>query len=156
MSSRRTARKNAFLALYQSDVTGRRIGEVLERWRSYRGEFDEHAEKIARGVEKEREALDERLGEVAVGWPVYRMNAVDRTILRLALYEMLHVEDVPAEVAINEAEELAQGFSSEEAPQFVGGVLRGAKEVWLGDAGKEPERETDGEVERHDHRVEHG
>jgi hypothetical protein len=69
---------------------------------------------------------------------------------------MLHVEDVPAEVAINEAEELAQGFSSEEAPQFVGGVLRGAKEVWLGDAGKEPERETDGEVERHDHRVEHG
>ncbi len=103
MSSRRTARKNAFLALYQSDVTGRRMGEVLERWRSYRGEFDEHAEKIARGVEKEREALDERLGEVAVGWPVYRMNAVDRTILRLALYEMLHVEDVPAEVAINEA-----------------------------------------------------
>jgi N utilization substance protein B len=95
-------------------------------------------------VERERESLDGRLGEVAVGWPVYRMSAVDRTILRLALYEMLHVEDVPAEVAVGEAMELAKGFSGDEAPQFVGGVLRGAKEAWLG------------ETERHDRRVEHG
>lgn len=144
MSSRRTARKNAFLALYQSDVTGRPISEILERWRSYRGELDEHAEKLTLAVEREKEALDELLGEVAVGWPVHRMSAIDRTILRLALYEMLHVEDVPAEVAINEAIELARGFSSDEAPQFVGGVLRGAKEAWLG------------ETERHDWRVEHG
>ncbi|MDX6380553.1 MAG: transcription antitermination protein NusB [Rubrobacteraceae bacterium] len=144
MSSRRTARKNAFLALYQSDVTGRPMTEILERWRSYRGELDEHAEKLTLAVEREKEALDELLGEVAVGWPVHRMSAIDRTILRLALYEMLHVEDVPAEVAINEAIELARGFSSDEAPQFVGGVLRGAKEAWLG------------ETERHDWRVEHG
>jgi N utilization substance protein B len=72
------------------------------------------------------------------------MSSVDRTILRLALYEMLHVEDVPVEVAVGEAMELAKGFSSDEAPQFVGGVLRGAKEAWLG------------ETERHDRRVEHG
>jgi N utilization substance protein B len=144
LSSRRTARKNAFIALYQSDVTGRPMDEILERWRSYRGELDEHAEKLTRAVEREKEALDERLGEVSVGWPVHRMSAIDRTILRLALYEMLHVEDVPAEVAVNEAIELARGFSSEEAPQFVGGVLRGAKEAWLG------------ETERQDHRVEHG
>jgi N utilization substance protein B len=144
LSSRRTARKNAFLALYQSDVTGRPMTEILERWRSYRGELDEHAEKLTLAVEREKEALDELLGEVAVGWPVHRMSAIDRTILRLALYEMLHVEDVPAEVAINEAIELARGFSSDEAPQFVGGVLRGAKEAWLG------------ETERHDWRVEHG
>ena len=145
MSSRRTARKNAFLALYQRDVTGRPMDETLERWRSYRGELDEHALVLVHGVEREREALDERLGDVAVGWPVHRMSAVDRTILRLALYEMLHVEDVPAEVAVGEAMELAKGFSSDEAPQFVGGVLRGAKEAWLGE-----------ETERHDRRVEHG
>jgi transcription antitermination protein NusB len=120
------------------------MDEILERWRSYRVELDEHAEKLTRAVEREKEALDERLGEVSVGWPVHRMSAIDRTILRLALYEMLHVEDVPAEVAVNEAIELARGFSSEEAPQFVGGVLRGAKEAWLG------------ETERQDHRVEHG
>ncbi len=148
MSSRRTSRKNAFLTLYQSDVAARPVSETLRLWRAYRGEFDRHAEMLARGVEEEREALDERLGEVSLGWPVHRMSAIDRTILRLALYEMLHVEDLPAEVAINEAEELAQGFSSEEAPQFVGGVLRGAKEVWLGEAERE--------IESHDHPVEHG
>ena len=130
--SRRTARKHAFLTLYQSDVTGQPMGQILDRWRSYRGELEEYAEKLSRGVEKEREALDKWLSEVAVGWPVHRMSAVDRTILRLALYEMLYVEDVPAEVAVNEAIELAKGFSGDEAPQFVGGVLRGAKEATHG------------------------
>ena len=144
MNSRRTARKNAFLVLYQRDVTERPVEAMLGRWRSYRGELDEYALALVHGVEREREALDGRLGEVAVGWPVHRMSAVDRTILRLALYEMRHVEDVPAEVAVGEAMELAKGFSSDEAPQFVGGVLRGAKEAWLG------------ENERHDRRVEHG
>src|SRR5918912_1487531 len=108
------------------------MGSVLDRWRSYRGELEGYAEELSYGVEREKESLDERLGEVAVGWPVHRMSAVDRTILRLALYEMLHVEDVPAEVAVNEAIELARGFSGDEAPQFVGGVLRGAKEAALG------------------------
>ncbi len=149
MSSRRTARKNAFLALYQSDVTCRLASDVLDRWRSYRGELDAYAERLVRGVESERDALDERLGDVSVGWPVHRMSAIDRTILRLALYEMLHVEDVPAEVAVGEAIELARGFSGDEAPQFVGGVLRGAKEAWLSGT-------TEREPERHDRRVEHG
>src|SRR5918912_2129300 len=112
------------------------MGSVLDRWRSYRGEPGGYAEELSYGVEREREDLDERLGEVAVGWPVHRMSVVDRTILRLALYEMLHVEDVPAEVAIGEAIELARGFSGDEAPQFVGGVLRGAKEAAF--AGTEP------------------
>jgi transcription antitermination protein NusB len=142
--SRRTARKHAFLTLYQSDVTGQPIGPILDRWRSYRGELEEYAERLSRGVERERVVLDERLGEVAVGWPVHRMSVVDRTILRLALYEMLFVEDVPAEVAVNEAVELARGFSGDDAPQFVGGVLRGAKEAWLED------------TERHDRRVGYG
>jgi len=119
------------LTLYQSDVTGQPIGPILGRWRSYRGELEEYAEKLSRGVEKEREALDTLLEEVAVGWPVHRMSAVDRTILRLALYEMIYAEDVPPEVAIGEAMELAKGFSGDEAPQFVGGVLRGAREAGL-------------------------
>jgi N utilization substance protein B len=133
VSSRRTSRKNAFLALYQGDVTGQSMSQVLGRWRSYRGELDDYTERLTRGVEKEKD-----------GWPVHRMSAVDRAILRLALYEMLYVEDVPTEVAVGEAMELAKGFSGDEAPQFVGGVLRGAKEAWLGEA------------EHHDRRVGHG
>ena len=131
MSSRRTARKNAFLVLYQGDAIGRPVDDILERWLSYRGELDGYAMRLIRGVEAELETLDERLGEVAVGWTVRRMSAVDRSILRLGLYEMLFVEETPAEVAVNEAIELATGYSGEESPRFIGGVLRGAKSAWL-------------------------
>ena len=125
--SRRTSRKNAFIVLYQSDVTGRPAEDILNRWRSYRGEVDVYMAGLVRGVEEHEEDLDARIGDAAVGWTVERMSAIDRNILRLALYEMLYVEDVPPEVAVNEGMELAKGFSSEEAPQFVGGVLRGAR-----------------------------
>ena len=125
--SRRTARKQAFLNLYQSDVNEKPPGPTMERWRAHRGDLEEYAVRLVWGVEGEREGLDAVLSEVSVGWPVHRMSAVDRSILRLALYEMLHVDDVPPDVAVNEAVELAKGFSGEEAPAFVGGVLRGAE-----------------------------
>jgi len=125
--SRRRARKQAFLVLYQSDVNESPVGATFERWRSYRGDLEEYAVRLARGVEREKEDLDALLSEVSVGWPVHRMSAVDRTILRLALYEMRCVDDVPPDVAVSEAVELAKGFSGEEAPTFVGGVLRGAR-----------------------------
>ena len=135
--SRRRARKQAFLNLYQSDVNGSPISETLERWRAYRGEIEDYAVRLAVGVEEEREELDGLLSEVSVGWPLHRMNAVDRSVLRLALYEMLHVEDVPPDVAINEAVELVRGFSGEDAPAFVGGVLRGAESRIYGKVGHE-------------------
>jgi transcription antitermination protein NusB len=124
--SRRRARKQAFFVLYQSDVNESPVEATFERWRSYRGELEEYAVRLACGVEREREELDALLSEVSVGWPVHRMSAVDRNILRLALFEMRHVDDVPPDVAVSEAVELAKGFSGEEAPAFVGGVLRGA------------------------------
>ena len=124
--SRRTARKQAFLNLYQSDVNDSSLGSTMKRWREYRGDLEAYAVRLARGVEEEQEHLDAVLSEVSVGWPVHRMSTVDRSILRLALYEMLYVDDVPPDVAVNEAIELAKGFSGDEAPAFVGGVLRGA------------------------------
>jgi transcription antitermination protein NusB len=125
--SRRTARKQAFLNLYQSDVNDTPLGPTMKRWREYRGELEAYAVRLARGVEEEQEHLDAVLSEVSVGWPVHRMSTVDRSILRLALYEMLYVDDVPPDVAVNEAIELAKGFSGDEAPALVGGVLRGAE-----------------------------
>ena len=125
--SRRTARKQAFLNLYQSDVNESPLGPTMDRWREHRGDLEEYAVRLVRGVERKREELDAVLSEVSVGWPVHRMSAVDRSIIRLALYEMLHVDDLPADVAVNEAVELAKGYSGDEAPAFVGGVLRGAE-----------------------------
>ena len=114
--------------LYQRDVKGSSIEPVLDTWRTYRGAPDDYALGLVRGIESERADLDLRLEEFSVGWPVHRMSVVDRTILRLALYEMLYVEDVPPDVAINEAVELAKGFSGEESPAFVGGLLRGIED----------------------------
>lgn len=131
--SRRTARKQAFLSLYQSDINESPIDSILKRWRSYRGELDPYAVELTHGVERECEELDARLSEVSKGWPVHRMSAVDRSILRLAVYEMLYVDDVPPEVAVNEAVELATGFSGEDSPVFVGGVLRGVAGRVLGE-----------------------
>jgi len=115
------------LNLYQSDVNESPLGLTMKRWREYRGDLEEYAVRLARGVEEEQEHLDAVLSEVSVGWAAHRMRTVDRSILRLALYEMLYVDDVPPDVAVNEAIELAKGFSGEEAPAFVGGVLRGAE-----------------------------
>jgi N utilization substance protein B len=103
------------------------MNDALDRWSAYRGDPDAYAIRLVRGVERERGELDRILSEVSVGWPVHRMNVVDRTIMRLALFEMLRVEDVPWEVAINEAVEIATGFSGDESPSFVAGVLRGAQ-----------------------------
>ena len=133
--SRRTARKQAFLNLYQSDVNENSLRSTMERWREHRGDLEEYAVRLASGVEEQREELDGLLSEVSVGWPVHRMSAIDRSILRLGLYEMLHVDDVPPDVAVNEAVELAKGFSGEDAPAFVGGVLRGAEDRALGGVG---------------------
>src|SRR5918997_3279746 len=133
--SRRTARKQSFLVLYQSDINGSPVETTFERWRSHRGDLDDYAAYLASGVERERGELDAMLSEVSVGWPVHRMSAVDRTILRIGLFEMLFVEDVPPDVAVNEAVELARGYSGEEAPAFVGGVLRGAEGRIYGEVG---------------------
>jgi N utilization substance protein B len=120
------------MVLYQGDVTGRPAEEMLHRWRSFKSELDPYATEVAEGVEGEREELDKRLGEASIGWAVERMSAVDRTILRLALYEIEHYEDVPVDVAVSEAVELAKGFSGEDSPSFVSGVLRAAADGGMG------------------------
>jgi N utilization substance protein B len=68
--SRRTARKQAFLNLYQSDVNDSPLGPTMKRWREYRGDLEAYAVRLARGVEEEQEHLDAVLSEVSVGWPV--------------------------------------------------------------------------------------
>jgi N utilization substance protein B len=69
------------------------------------------------------EEIDQILSEAASGWKLNRMNKVDLTILRLAVYEMKFDEDVPVKVAINEAVEMAKTFGGDESPSFVNGVL---------------------------------
>jgi len=88
-------------------------------------EEEEYARTLFEGAIREIDSLDRRLREQAEHWRLERMAAVDRNILRVALFELLHQPDVPPAVAINEALEIARRFSSRDSVEFVNGILDG-------------------------------
>lgn len=99
------------------------LGEIEKADRDY---IQEKFGKIASMTD----SLDEKINTFATGWKTARMNKVDLTILRLAVYEIFTDDEIPTGVAINEAVELAKKYSSEEGPAFINGVLgKMAKEV---------------------------
>ena len=105
------------MALYQADVTGRPLSELVdERAAPFIGE-------LVDGVQADRARLDELIERHAIGWSLERIAPLERNILRVALFELLHRDDVPAEVAIDEAVEAAKELCSTDAPGFVNGVL---------------------------------
>jgi len=110
-------RRAAVVALYQSDLNQRQPREVLEPTaRTFTRE-------LVQGVEHWREEIDELVERHAVGWTLDRIAPLERNILRVALFEVLHRSDVPAEVAIDEAVEAAKELCGAEAPGFVNGIL---------------------------------
>jgi transcription antitermination protein NusB len=118
---RRAARRQAIEILYQADVTGRAPSLVAEEWRSLGRTIAPYANELLEGVEANRRAIDRLLSESTEGWAVYRMAAVDRTVLRVACEEIR--SGVPAAVAINEAVAAANQLSTEASGRFVNGVL---------------------------------
>ena len=81
------------------------------------------AEPLIRGAIEHRAAIDEQIKKYAVNWDLHRIAAVDRSILRLAIYEMLHRDDIPPIVSINEAVDIAKKFSTQDSGKFVNGLL---------------------------------
>ena len=123
MSSRREARRTALVLLFQWDVTGKPLGTL------YEGEADPWALELAEGVRGRAAELDARITDAATDWSADRLGAVERNILRIALYE-LERGDVPLEVVIDEAVTLAKRYASPDAGRLVNGILgRVAKEA---------------------------
>ena len=81
------------------------------------------AERLVEGVRASRKELDALIGTYATNWKVSRMPIIDRNILRMGCFELLHVPEVPAKVTLNESIELAKSFGDEEASKFVNGIL---------------------------------
>ena len=108
-------RRDAVFASYQRDVTGRPLEELIAESRPLTRE-------IAEGVDYYREELDDEIGAHAKGWVVERLAPLDLNVMRVALYEIEHT-DVPAEVAIDEAIEIAKEYCGADAPRFINGVL---------------------------------
>ena len=123
MTSRRDARRTGLDILYQADVTGTDPRAVLDAWLESGRTVPVFGRELVEGVADHLPEIDLLLEERSEGWTVSRMAALDRSILRLAVYELLHRPDVPPSVAISEAVEAAAELSSDESKRFVNGIL---------------------------------
>ena len=106
-------------ALYQSDVTDRELGEILNGAKEFTRE-------LAQGAAQHREELDAEIARLSRGWSLERIAALERSIMRVALYELRHRDDIPDEVAIDEAVKIARDYCGADAPGFVNGILGAA------------------------------
>jgi N utilization substance protein B len=109
-------RRDAVFACYQRDVTGRPLGELLSDARPFTRE-------LAEAVDANREQLDAVIAAHARGWELGRIAPLELNVMRVALQEIEHSDDVPDEVAIDEAVEIAKEYCGADAPGFVNGVL---------------------------------
>jgi len=116
MSGRRAARRTALFLLYQWDVTGQPLASL------YEGEVDPFARETAEAVAAKAGELDERITAASEGWTADRLGAIERNVLRIALHE-LDGDDVPDEVAIDEAVTLARRYATDDAARLVNGIL---------------------------------
>jgi transcription antitermination protein NusB len=110
-------RRAAVFALYQAEVTDRPAEDLLAR------NATDFTRELVEGTARERPELDELISRYARGWSLDRIAPLELNIMRVALHELLHRPDVPAEVAIDEAVEAAKELCSAEAPGFVNGIL---------------------------------
>ncbi len=112
--------------LYEIDSVGHKPDDALNRILT-RMEITEDVADFARvlvdGVIQNREQLDQNIRDFAPAWPLDQISIVDRNILRLAIYEILHDNKIPVKVAINEAVELAKTYGSNNSSRFINGVL---------------------------------
>jgi len=112
-------RREAAFALYQREVTGRPLDDLLADAKPFTRE-------LAEGVDVHLAELDAEIGRLARGWKLDRIAPLELSIMRVALYELRHRDDVPAEVAVDEAVNLAKRYCGTEAPGFVNGILGSA------------------------------
>lgn len=137
MGSRRRSREFALQALYQADLSGSPVTASFSTLWSGVLEGDglsddprppesdevEFAQRLAFGVEANRDRIDAMIEESSINWRVGRMPVVDRNILRIAAYELIECPDIPGTVSINESVELAKKFGAAESRAFVNGIV---------------------------------
>jgi N utilization substance protein B len=125
MLERTRARRQALQMLYQREITGQDVRTIIDT-RAYNdedGEPSEYSRELALGTESYQDVIDAEIEATSQHWSLMRMPFVDRNILRLAVYEIVYEDGMPASVAINEAVELAKAYGGDDSPKFVNGVL---------------------------------
>ena len=126
MKKRTRARELALQFLYQVDLVN---GTSLDQLAGFLTEAERdseacrYAKLLVRGTVERREELDAEIQRVAQNWQIHRMAVIDRNVLRLAAFELLHCADIPPKVAINEAIELGKRYSTANSGAFINGIL---------------------------------
>ncbi|MFS0672772.1 transcription antitermination factor NusB [Ornithinibacillus sp. 179-J 7C1 HS] len=119
---RHEAREKAFQILFQLDMLEEDLETTIEE-RLNDEEKDDFLQTLVLGVVKERQAIDENISAKLEKWSFHRLPSVEKTVLRIATFELKHIEDIPDNVSINEAVELAKMYGDEKSGKFVNGVL---------------------------------
>lgn len=127
MRRRTRAREVALQALYQADARGEQeqdaILDFIDREAGDDADVLAFARRLFLGTMEMRPNIDEIIGAAAQNWQMRRMALVDRNVLRMAVYEMLYVDDIPPKVSINEAIEMGKRFSTQQSGSFINGIL---------------------------------
>lgn len=124
---RRTAREKALQALYQIDIVEAEVDAAMES--ALDGTpSDSYFETLVTGIVEHREQLDELIRNNLENWTLERLANIDRNLLRIAVYEMIHSEDVPIGVAMDEVIEIAKRFGDDQSSGFVNAVLSKIKD----------------------------
>jgi transcription antitermination factor NusB len=127
MRKRTQSRECALKILYQAELTRRKIHLAAEKFWDEFEEIDENIKtftsRITSGIEKNFDEIDSKISEHATNWQLKRMAVIDRNVLRIGVFELLHTTDIPPKVTINEAVELAKKYGDLESSKFVNGIL---------------------------------
>jgi N utilization substance protein B len=126
MGARTSGREAALQMLFAVDAAKHPAARIIEDfWREFPGDAEgrPYADETLRGVLEQRDALDEMIKASSSKWRLERMNPIDRNILRLGVYELVHRTEIPLAVIIDEGVELAKRYGGDNSPKFVNGVL---------------------------------
>ena len=128
--NRRQARKQAFLLLFQYKFQPDDMELLLERFFEENNAADQsnYIEDVVKGVISKKEEIDNVINEFSKDWDVDRLSSVSLAVLRLGVYEIMYVDDIPSAVSVNEAVALAKEFEGEEAAPFINGIMGKIKE----------------------------
>lgn len=128
--NRKTARENAFLLLFEKAIkVDETAEEIFHKATEERGlEYDDYVKRVFFGITENERIIEDKIEECLVGWKKERVSYVGKAILRLAVYELMFMEDIPAKVSINEAIEISKHYDDDKAYVFINGVLNKAAE----------------------------
>ncbi len=156
MGVRRRGREYALQMLYAMDLTGYQPDQVFAGFYALQDlnrDAFYYARRLVDGVHGQLDEIDTALGKYAENWKIHRMAAVDRNLLRLGLYELMFVKEIPFPIVINEALEIVKEFSDQEGTQFLNGILDAARKEFRPEEGgarktkKSPAPEKTGEAD---------